>query len=1201
MNKKTKVKSWMVLSLFTLLFSLLILGCNSHLDDNDAPARVEGYGRVAVNIDGAVNARLSRARTAYPTIPEQENGIFEYKYVFNNVVKEYMDREVTRETDGTFILPEADNWTVTVKLYAGDKDDENNFFTSGTSGSFTIDAATPVNISVQLEDVITSTGTGTFKYSVTFPASSAIDEFSLVNIGNDTGVVLAPNVVIDGQTYTIAYNTNSQTLMDIASGYYLFTVNLSLSDGSENGFIEVIHIYDNLPTEFEKVLSSGDFVVPLGTAVIDVSEPNYTGANNAVTRSNIEAAYNAVKNDYDIVKFVGTRDWGWTATFSIPANKTVLWNANVSGGVSTQTLIDLTGVGTFNVTGSVIASGSNNRPAITNSSTGTVIVSGNGTVTSAGNEAAIYNNVGGVITVAGGTVSSASTAIRNEAGGTINIEGGKVTGATTSATQGTIRNAATGTINISGGVVENTAAASNADRMAIHNVASGGKVNVAGGTVQLTNLANPNTIMSPIRSNGGTVSIDFDNATIIPWIVPSLQYEPIGNPVNAYRVIGIGTYDLTANNGVVAIPDTWDDGTNGELPVAEIGANAFANKIAITSVSIGENVTTIGQAAFYGNVAITSIVIPNNVTTIGSSAFGFANADNGRTNITLGNGLISIGANTFQYNSGVTSITIPENVTTIGSNVFLGCSNLTNITINTDKVTTFKGAAITQNVFGAGGWHDIFPASGLNVTFNAEVGQYALAFNPASSTKIASVTLNEGITAIGHQAFLNNTGITSVTIPNTVTIIESEAFRGSSALTTISVGSGVTTIGNNAFQSCTNLKNITLNNSNAVTYNGAAFSSTNRWINVFPNVTNVTINSNIGQVWAFFNNTTITTLTIGRNVTALTSESAFRQSTNLTSVTFEAGIQLQSIGAGAFMDCSKLASITIPNTVTSLSGFMGCSLLNNIVIPASVQTIAQNSFHNAAALTSVTFETAGIEIGETAFPLGASPGAGNNNLRTAYTTGGAGTYTRATNGNTWTRVPDYDISLSGTLSFTAITFGAAQPNWQTITITNTGLNPTAALTISSGNSYFEVSPTSVATIAAGGTATFNVRPIANIPSGNNNATITVAKAASNPNAITSKTVSASITVNNSPSTVTTSSLNGVWNSGIWRLTFSGNNVELVSTDNGTTWTFTYTLSGTNTINLSRSGSNWNGGIISIGNNKLTFQNSYSDFHRVWSR
>ncbi|MBR5037095.1 MAG: leucine-rich repeat domain-containing protein, partial [Prevotella sp.] len=76
-----------------------------------------------------------------------------------------------------------------------------------------------------------------------------------------------------------------------------------------------------------------------------------------------------------------------------------------------------------------------------------------------------------------------------------------------------------------------------------------------------------------------------------------------------------------------------------------------------------------------------------------------------------------------------------------------------------------------------------------------------------------------------------------------------------------------------------------------------------------------------------------------------------------------------SIGAYAFAGCTKLASVTIPNTVAtiSVSAFRQCSSLISIVIPDSVTFIGGHTFHTCTSLTSVTIGSGVTSIGRLAF------------------------------------------------------------------------------------------------------------------------------------------------------------------------------------------------------------------------------------------
>lgn len=66
--------------------------------------------------------------------------------------------------------------------------------------------------------------------------------------------------------------------------------------------------------------------------------------------------------------------------------------------------------------------------------------------------------------------------------------------------------------------------------------------------------------------------------------------------------------------------------------------------------------------------------------------------------------------------------------------------------------------------------------------------------------------------------------------------------------------------------------------------------------------------------------------------------------------------KITSIGDSAFMGCSGLTSINIPDGVTSIKNgtFLGCSSLTSINIPNSVTHIGDNAFYRCKGLTSIT-------------------------------------------------------------------------------------------------------------------------------------------------------------------------------------------------------------------------------------------------------
>ncbi len=141
---------------------------------------------------------------------------------------------------------------------------------------------------------------------------------------------------------------------------------------------------------------------------------------------------------------------------------------------------------------------------------------------------------------------------------------------------------------------------------------------------------------------------------------------------------------------------------------------------------------------------------------------------------------------------------------------------------------------------------------------------------------------------------------------------------------------------------------------------------------------------------AFFNKTTVTKVTLGKNIRTI-GEQAFANCSFLTSVTLPDG--LCEIGKQAFQSCRALATpIVLPDSLTVLSeqafeycraipsvtfgsgieeiggnAFNGCEKLTALVIPDTVETIGESAFSACTALTSVTIGNGVRTIGTDAF------------------------------------------------------------------------------------------------------------------------------------------------------------------------------------------------------------------------------------------
>ena len=117
---------------------------------------------------------------------------------------------------------------------------------------------------------------------------------------------------------------------------------------------------------------------------------------------------------------------------------------------------------------------------------------------------------------------------------------------------------------------------------------------------------------------------------------------------------------------------------------------------------------------------------------------------------------------------------------------------------------------------------------------------------------------------------------------------------------------------------------------------------------------------------AFDGCTKLTSITIPNTVTSI-GNYAFRNCKGLTSITIPNSVVL--VGNSVFSGCTGLTSITIPNSVVSIgsSSFNGCTNLTSIVIPNSVSYIEDNTFKDCTKLTTITIPNSMVSIGNYAF------------------------------------------------------------------------------------------------------------------------------------------------------------------------------------------------------------------------------------------
>ena len=516
------------------------------------------------------------------------------------------------------------------------------------------------------------------------------------------------------------------------------------------------------------------------------------------------------------------------------------------------------------------------------------------------------------------------------------------------------------------------------------------------------------------------------------------QYIPSSHTLTITGSGDMPDYDIFINQPWGAFRGQIENVTIG-AGVTAIGKNAFASCEKLTAVTLPSSVTTIGVYAFSNCKALTGITIPSGVKTIKKSAFYGCTA---LTSVTLPEGLTTIEEGVFTDCDALASIELPASLQTIGASA-LDAPGLTEIKVQTGNThfeaaegvlynkgktallryprkkpgTTFTIPAsvttIREYAFAVSGLTNVTLPDGLQTIGTS-------AFNDCEALTHVTLPADAQLTTIGKNAFYQCRSLTNLTIPKNVTAIGQNAFTECTALKSITIPKSVTTIGNFAFQQCAALKDVTVAWETPLTIPSGVFAGITPPTGVTLHVPAGTADAYKGKdvwkeltieelPWGDFDNglhwaydATTHSLTI-TNPTPDTPQPMpdLTFSTKQPWKAYRGGIQKITIGAGvnhvgayAFTNCAKLATVTLPaglkeieknafggcETLTSINlpeglktigegAFTACFALSDLTIPKSVKTIEENAFYQCGSLTHVTLpdDAQLTTIGQSAF------------------------------------------------------------------------------------------------------------------------------------------------------------------------------------------------------------------------------------------
>ena len=556
----------------------------------------------------------------------------------------------------------------------------------------------------------------------------------------------------------------------------------------------------------------------------------------------------------------------------------------------------------------------------------------------------------------------------------------------------------------------------------------------------------------------------------------TIYYYVGGYTGNYYAYVTYATSSYNSYSGNVVIPQTVTTNdktytvkyideaafknstglTSVTLPssIIQISKNAFEGCSGLTTINLGEtSVTSIGNYVFKGCTSLESITIPATATSLGTNVFeGCTNL----ASITIPSSVTSIGSNTFDGCTRLTTVTINSNLTSIPANLFKGCTSLSSVTIPS-TVTTINGSAfyncssLTSINIPSGvtsiGYQAFYGCTSLaNVSYNAtSCGDFSSAVFSASTADLFTVTIGDNVTRLPNNVFNGLTHLTSITIPSSVVSIGNFAFYNCTGLTSINMSSSVESIGNSAFYCCSGLTSIAL---------PSTLSS---------------IGSNAFQYCSG-----LTEITIPSSVTTM-GTSAFNNCSGLTEITYNA-IELSDFTSSnyPFRGCSyNNITLNIGFGVTKIPSYVFCGtkLTGSIIIPGSVTSIGTKAFANNAGnytnLTTVYMlgttvpELADASVFQTGYSSYCSVKVFYSEDHSILTD-----YQEAENWSSFSsNISETNNFTVTNMDLTGIAAPVTIPSGNTLTVTGTATNPTAAnLTIEDGGRLVFYNPGVQATV-----------------------------------------------------------------------------------------------------------------------------------------
>ncbi|MBQ3378593.1 MAG: leucine-rich repeat protein [Clostridia bacterium] len=276
-------------------------------------------------------------------------------------------------------------------------------------------------------------------------------------------------------------------------------------------------------------------------------------------------------------------------------------------------------------------------------------------------------------------------------------------------------------------------------------------------------------------------------------------------------------------------------------------------------------------------------------------------------NVVVGEGITSLPDEIFYHFESMTSVSLPSTLKSIGQEAFRG-SGLTKIVIP-EGVTDISGLAFYL-------CEDLTDVSVPSTLVN--VGGRIFA-----NCGLTNITIADGTTTLGEMPFYGCNKLTRIRLPGSLKSIDRDFFNDCKNIESVTFGEGFVSIGDDTF----------------------------RWQHALSEVSLPSTLKTIGS--GAFSYTAITEIKLPNGISEIGS-GAFSECKSLVSASIPASVTQEGLGENIFRDCTSLKSINVEANITYLKGAInGCTALETVSLPNTLTSLSASDFEKMTNLRRV--------------------------------------------------------------------------------------------------------------------------------------------------------------------------------------------------------------------------------------------------------